>query len=93
MAETLVTADRLAQSFDALYGASIWGRLPGFLRHLDIGLAEDTARLFAPAFPLSAAGILYALAGAVVGYFLATGCIGGQRWIRERLARERGFTP
>ena len=61
--------ESLHSTHESLLHASLWERPFVFLRHLDLEIARATGRVFQPAVPTTAEGLIYALTGMLV--FLA----------------------
>jgi hypothetical protein len=75
--------EHLAAAESALSHASVWTRLPVFVRYLDWDIAAGTWKAFRPAMPTTLEGLAYA----VVGVLLALGFYHGL--VRRPLVRLR----
>ena len=83
MAQSMAEAVRLQEAHDALATAQAWEALPYMIRHLDLGIAGQTAEAFQPALPLSATGILYVACGAIAGLLIAAAMRSGFRRFKQ----------
>ncbi len=86
----LADAERLAVAYSALTEAAPAIRPLVLVQNLDAAVAGATALRFAPAAPLSAEGLIYAAAGALVGAMVDLGC--RRLWRVSREARRRRRT-
>lgn len=63
---SLARVDELGAADAALRHASAWTRPFQFAAHLDVSIARATWAIFRPAVPVTAEGLMYALAGMIV---------------------------
>lgn len=70
MADTAERVHELTTAQTALLDASVWNRPWAFLRHLEVGIAHDTAAVFKPAVPTTAEGVVYAAVGIAIAFGL-----------------------
>ena len=93
MVQAMESAQRTDSALRALSQADTWQQLPLFLRHLDPALARDAGSLFQPALPLTLAGVVYALVGAVAGALLLVGAIKTVALARRQVLKTQSERP